>query len=87
MRTVTTTFTVYKYETAPSEVQERIREYIINSWNIYEHCLQERIETLKAFADYLQCDLRYSISCVPDRGEHITFIPKNYNSIEENLDS
>lgn len=85
METIIETFNVYTFEEASKELRDKIRYEIDRNWNLYEHHMQERIETLKCVADYLQCDLDYSLSCVPSRGEYIKLSPKNYNSIEENL--
>lgn len=85
MRTVTESFKVYKYDTAPDEVKEKIREYIVNNWELYEHCMDERIATLKGLAKELSCVLDYSLSCVPSRGEFIKLIPK-HDDIDLNIE-
>ena len=77
MRTVTKSFPVYTFESAPKEVKENIIEYFANDSFLYEHCMSERLDTLKVVANLLYATLDYSLSCVPDRGEYIRFIPKN----------
>ena len=76
MRQVTETINVYKFETAPREIKDKIIEQFSNCPYHYSHCMDERIETLKKVAELLDADLDYSLSCVPDRGEFIKFIPK-----------
>jgi hypothetical protein len=91
MREVTETFRVYTYESAPSEVKEKIRDYIIYNWDLYDHCMEERIDTLKSLAGILNGTLDYSLSCVPSRGEYITIIPKgdawDLDSLQAIIDS
>jgi len=73
--TVTETFEVYTYENAPEEVKEKIRQGFEDDIDHYEHCMSERIDTLKALAETIKGELDYSISCVPDRGEYIKIKP------------
>ena len=77
MRTVTKSFPVYTFKSAPKEVKENIIEYFANDSSLYEHCMSERLDTLKVVANLLHATLDYSLSCVPDRGEYIRFIPMN----------
>lgn len=81
MRTIIKKNHVYKFNTAPENVKEKIREYFSNDFDLYEPYMVERIKTLKALTSLLSGRLDYSISCVPDRGEFIKIDP-----IEENLD-
>ena len=72
-REVTEIKRVYKFETAPSEIKEKIRDYFYFNFDLYEHSMNDRIETLKALAKEIDARLDYSLSCVPDRGEFISF--------------
>ena len=74
MREITETFTVYKFSDAPDDVKEKITEYFKDDHSFYDHCMVERIETLRALAKYCNATLNYSISCVPDRSEFITIV-------------
>jgi len=73
MRTVIKEYKIYKFEEASRDLKDKIIDNL--SSYLYDHCMQERIETLKAFAKAIDGKLDYSISCVPDRGEHITIKP------------
>ena len=77
MRTETQTIEIYTFEEANDELKQKIKDNIITHWDIYEHCMQERIDTLEAIAKTLNARLDYSLSCVPDRGEYIKMTPKN----------
>ena len=66
MREVTTITKLYTFKEASSELRDKIREISFgDAWH-FEHILQERIETLEAFASFIDGNLDYSISCVPD---------------------
>jgi len=72
MRTETYTRTFATFdELTPEQKELAIEENFSNAWH-YEHCMGERIDTLKVFAKHLNGRLDYSISCVPDRGEFIS---------------
>lgn len=90
MREVVEKFNVYTYETAPKDIQEKIREWIINNWDLYDHAMSERLNTLKEVASLLDARLDYSLSCVPARGEFIKFIPKyeelNFKPLKKVID-
>lgn len=58
-------------ELSDEQKQEVVEEFDVDGY-LYEHCLEERIDTLKAFAKYINGNLDYSISCVPSRGEFIS---------------
>ncbi len=64
-------YTVYTIDSHPNP--ELCYEWIRNNWHdLGEHCVQEAIDSLKAFADHIGATLDYSVSIVPDRGEHIS---------------
>lgn len=90
MREVVETFNVYTYRSAPKEIQDKIREYIVTNWDLYEHIMEERVHTLKEVASLLNAELDYSLSCVPNRGEFIKMTPKydslNFSSLWEAID-
>jgi hypothetical protein len=73
MREVTETFKVYKFlePDTPEEVNEKIKDQFRLSPYFGWWIIDDRLKTLKAFAKYLESDLDYSISLVPDRGEFI----------------
>jgi hypothetical protein len=72
MRTETYTRTFAKFGELTKEQQEKAIENTFSNCPFhYEHCMQERIGTLKGLAEHLGGHLDYSISCVPDRGEFI----------------
>ena len=75
MREVTEKFNVYSFKEASKELKEKIRDNIAQNWDLYDHHMNERIETLKKVAELLNAKLDYSISCVPDRGEYIKMTP------------
>lgn len=69
-RTIETT--VYTIESHPN--QEMVFTWIRDNWHdIGEFCLQEMVESLKAFSDHIGATLDYSISIIPDRGEFVRF--------------
>lgn len=68
---------IYKFDEASRELKDKIIENFDCEGFIYEHCMSERIDTLKKLAMYLNLELDYSISCVPSRGEFIKFDTKN----------
>jgi len=79
MRIITESFKVYKFSEAGPELRDKIREDFASYSFLYDHCLQERVDTLKIYAAYIGGHLDYSISCVPDRGEFITI--KDFNQV------
>lgn len=86
MRTETITRNIYTYSEASEELKDKIRENFDDGF-LYEHHMEERINTLKAFADYIGADLDYSLSCVPSRGEFISVKPHwSYHSMYSNLE-
>lgn len=80
MRQVTEIKTIYKFNTAPDKIKEKIRDFL--SVDLYEHNMIERIETLKKVAEILNGKLDYSLSCVPDRGEFISIKPSNMYELD-----
>lgn len=71
MRTETVTRVIKSFDELTDDEKDKVIEVNFeNAWH-FEHSLQERIETLEAFASRLGGKLDYSISCVPDRGEYI----------------
>lgn len=78
MRTETITKTYLKFDELTKEQQAKVVENFSNSF-LYEACMHERIETLKAIATILDGKLDYALSCVPDRGEFITIKPVGFN--------
>lgn len=89
MREVTETRQVYKFGDN-DKVDQNIRDHVANHWDMYEHCMNDRLDTLKAIASLLDANLDYSLSCVPDRGEFIKFSPKydelNFDALWEAID-
>lgn len=77
MRQVTKTIDLVTFNEASEELKDKIRENFATIYDIYDHCMNERIDTLKKVAKILNGSLEYSISCVPNRGEYIKIIPKN----------
>jgi len=67
--------TIIKTYVSFNELTDEQKQIVADNFDIdgqlYEHCMEERIDTLKSFATYLKGNLDYSISCVPDRGEFI----------------
>lgn len=70
MRTVTIEKTIYKFGDF-EEIDDKIRDYF-HQYGCFDWFLQERIDTLKKLAEYVNGTLDYSISVVPDRGEYIS---------------
>lgn len=69
-RTIETT--VYTIESHP--YPEKAFDWIRDNWHdLGDFCLQEIVESLKAFADHIGAKVDYAISIVPDRGEYIRF--------------
>lgn len=83
MRKVIKEVNVYKFGECP-EVDDKIRDNMHYNWDLYEHRMKERIDTLNKVADLLGGELNYSISCVPDRGEFIKIKPKNDHDLDFN---
>jgi len=73
MRTVVKTINIYKFETAPEKIKEKIRDYFYTDFDLYDFYMDERIKSLKGFSEYFDLSLDYSLSCVADRGEFIRF--------------
>lgn len=76
MRTITKEFQVYTFTEASKELKEKIRDYFYYEFDLYSHCMEERIDSLKKLADLLDGELDYSLSCVADQGEYIKITPK-----------
>ena len=54
--------------------KENCYEWIRNNWHdLNQHSVDEVISSIKALSDKVGGTFDYSISSVPDRGEHITF--------------
>lgn len=75
MRIVTEIIEIYTFDDASPELRDKIRDYFHSDGYHYEHCMFERIDTLKKLAEILGGKLDYSLSCVPDRGEFIEIKP------------
>jgi len=74
MRTIQTK--VYTIEEHPNK--EKCFEYIRNNWDdLNEYSIKEIISSIESLSDKIGGTFDYSISAVPDRGEHITF--KDYD--------
>lgn len=71
MRQETIIKTYLTFEELTDEQKQKVIENFDNDGFLYEHCMQERINTLKKFAEYVNGELDYSISWVPCRGEYI----------------
>lgn len=77
MRTIETR--IYKINEHPNK--EKCFEWIRNNWHdLNEHSVHEIIESIKSLSEKIGGTFNYSISQVPDRGEHITF--KDYDHEE-----
>lgn len=64
---------IYTFEEASTELRQKIKEVCFcDGWQ-FEHCFEDRINTLKVLARNLNLELDYCLSYVPDRGEYITF--------------
>jgi hypothetical protein len=89
MREVIETKTVYTWETATDEIRERIRDTFHASCFYGDWIIEERLDSLKGLADYLYCELDYSISLVPDRVEFILMTPhdSDYNRLASDIQS
>ncbi len=85
MREVTEKFNVFTFKTASKELKQKIIENFDSDGFLYEHCMEERIETLKEFTKYIGGTLDYSISLVPDRGEFITIKGYVNDLVEQSL--
>ena len=72
MKVIQKEIKIYKFNEASQELKDKIIYNFSTIYDLYDHCMDERIETLKKLAEVLQGDLDYSLSCVPDRGEFIT---------------
>lgn len=86
MRQETIVKTYLTYDELTEEQKEEAIElnFAQDFWH-FEHNLQERIDTLKAFAKYVGGTLDYSISCVPDRGEFIKVRDINLDALKKFL--
>lgn len=77
MRTEAIIKTYAKFNELNQEQKQKVIENFDRDGWLYEHCMKERIETLKKFATYINGSLDCSIGCVPDRGEFISI--KDFN--------
>ena len=67
---------VYTIEEHPNK--EKCFEWIRNNWHdLNQHSVDEIINSIKSLSNKIGGTFDYSISQVPDRGEHITF--KDYD--------
>jgi len=67
---------VYTIEEHPNK--EKCFEWIRNNWyELNQHSVEEIISSIKSLSNKIGGTFDYSISQVPDRGEHITF--KDYD--------
>lgn len=74
MRTIETK--IYTISEHPNKSQ--CFEWIRNNWHdLNQHSVEEIIESIKVLSNKIGGTFDYSISQVPDRGEHITF--KDYS--------
>jgi len=66
------------YEIAEHPNKDKCFEWIRNNWhNLNEHSVNEIINSIEVLSKKIGGTFDYSISAVPDRGEHITF--KDYS--------
>ena len=67
---------VYTIEEHPNK--EKCFEWIRNNWHdLNQHSVEDIISSIKSLSNKIGGTFDYSISHVPDRGEHITF--KDYD--------
>lgn len=79
MREENTTLKIYTYSELNDEAKEKVLSDLLEHNILYEHCMTERMDTLKAFAELLNARLDYSIGMFPDRGEYIKLTPLSEN--------
>lgn len=72
MREVVEKFNVFTFNEASRELKDKIIQEFANDSFLCESFMDERIQTLKEYAKFINGKLDYSFSCVPDRGEFIT---------------
>jgi hypothetical protein len=71
MATQIHTITTYTIESHPNK--ESVFDWIRANWHdLAYHCIGEMADSLKGFADHVGASLDFSLSTVPDRGEHVT---------------
>lgn len=75
MREVIKKFNVYTFETASKELKDKIRDTFSTDAYYGNWMMQERIETLTKFAEYIDTTLDYRIGLTPHRGEFISVTP------------
>ena len=68
---------IYTIDEHPNK--EACYDYVRNNWHdIGEHYIADMVASLKALAEAVNGTLDYSLSIVPDRGEHVSI--KYYDS-------
>lgn len=91
MREVTGIIKIYTFKEASPELKDKIRDNFANHYDIYVHCMNERMDTLKSVAKVLDATVDYSLSTTPDRGEYIRFTPKyddiNFKALKKLVDT
>ena len=71
MRVITKRIELFTFKEANKELRDKIRDSFSTIYNIYEHSTQERIETLKGVAKFINGKLDYTISFDFLRGNYI----------------
>lgn len=83
MRTETVIKTYKTFNELTEKEQAKAAElFVASDLDLYEHCMRERIATLKVITDILGGTLDYSLSCVPSRGEFITIKPSEHEELD-----
>jgi hypothetical protein len=73
---------VYTIEEHPNK--EKCFDWIRNNWHdLNQHSLDEVVASIKALSETIGGTFDYSISQVPDRGEHITFEDYSQTALDE----
>lgn len=73
---------VYTIEDHPNV--EKCYEWIRNNWHdLNNYSVDELVKSCNALNDHIGGNLKYSISAVPDRGEHITFTDYDSDALSE----
>ena len=80
MRIETKEIEIFTFSEASEELKEKIIESFHLHYDLYDHCMEERIDALVTLSKEIGGHLDYSLSCVPDRGEYIHIRPK-YESL------
>lgn len=71
------TITIHAYTIDEHPNKNAVYDWIRNNWHdLDQYCIDEMVDSLRALAEFHDCDLTYSISGTPNKYEFVSLTPR-----------